>query len=995
MTDWWPDPKEYTPGIDKNKWRELLQNPEIFDTSSLERMKRLLDFGGAATCKQLSEKYGETIPFYNFGSVALAKKIYKKTNCRRPPLKNNTNARWWPILYLGKWADKSTSGTYIWCLRPELREALEELDLSHISLYSQIDTDETKKTNEKQLMNNKLDKAEINQKQYWVCWPGHDQYWQEVFVPENILCISVDELEDFTAFSSSEAIFEAINQINISILWKFAHEIAIGDIIIARRGTDYILGKGIVTSDYIFDYTEKKYKHKRKVKWINKGRWKLNSHARGFLADITERKEFIKKLNVILNEDNLSVNNFSLTDDKSDTIARCWLYEPPLSQNERVWDEFTEEGMMYVPSNIPYYDNFGDLTWFDTIETINFLILPGYNNWLTSITSSIWQFVHEMSIGDIVFVRKGSSHIVAKGILDSDYIFDDSRNEYKHIHNIIWTHKGNWRHNCHNYNHIIEISSHKEYIDKLESLVSNGKLLNQIEDSFIQHPIENKRYWLYYPEFEKNGKKGNWEDCFNSGIITLSNQLDKFINITDFTSINILEIQLKEFYNNPEHLSDNENEFNNNSIITNENENHIWQFTNKMNNGDVVFIRYGNGDILGRGIVDSDYIFDGTKTEFKHFRKMKWTHTGHWKHSAKHSGIFSRWRGIENVTHHNEAIAQLEALILRDASSLNLSKFIDGLGQFGAFSYNWSEINLSDPQNSFTSLDGVPNKYTELDFLNQVYLSKQRYTRLIALLQHKKNLILKGAPGTGKTFAAKRLAYSIMGEEDNNRVKTIQFHQNYNYEDFIMGYRPDGTNFSLQYGPFYKFCKIAEEDPTREYFFIIDEINRGNLSKIFGELLMLIEADKRGPGNSIHLMYEKDERFSVPANLYIIGMMNTADRSLAMIDYALRRRFAFFDMEPAFQSDGFKKYQLSKQNLKFDSLIATLEALNEEIANDESLGIGFRIGHSYLVTSQSIDDAWLSMIVEHELIPLIDEYWFDVPSKVDHWSNELRRTLNV
>ena len=179
--------------------------------------------------------------------------------------------------------------------------------------------------------------------------------------------------------------------------------------------------------------------------------------------------------------------------------------------------------------------------------------------------------------------------------------------------------------------------------------------------------------------------------------------------------------------------------------------------------------------------------------------------------------------------------------------------------------------------------------YTADDFLHDVFMDEDRYNILKALLLTKKNVILQGAPGVGKTFAAKRLAYSIMGEKDTNRVKMVQFHQSYSYEDFIMGFRPTETGFELKKGVFYEFCRKASED-DRPYFFIIDEINRGNLSKIFGELFMLIESDKRGV--ELQLLYA-DEQFSIPSNVYIIGMMNTADRSLAMLDYALRRRFAF------------------------------------------------------------------------------------------------------
>ena len=208
-----------------------------------------------------------------------------------------------------------------------------------------------------------------------------------------------------------------------------------------------------------------------------------------------------------------------------------------------------------------------------------------------------------------------------------------------------------------------------------------------------------------------------------------------------------------------------------------------------------------------------------------------------------------------------------------------------------------------------------------------------------------------------------------------------------------MGWRPDGASFVLSEGPFYKFCKTANDDDERPYFFIIDEINRGNLSKIFGELLMLIEEDKRG--KSIRLLY-KDEQFSVPDNIHIIGMMNTADRSLAMIDYALRRRFAFFDLRPAFQSDGFVKYQEYIGNHKFNSLISVVEKLNAEIGKDASLGDGFRIGHSYFCVDEdvSIDDDWLSAVVEYELIPLLNEYWFDEPSKAEGWTKQLRGAVN-
>lgn len=238
---------------------------------------------------------------------------------------------------------------------------------------------------------------------------------------------------------------------------------------------------------------------------------------------------------------------------------------------------------------------------------------------------------------------------------------------------------------------------------------------------------------------------------------------------------------------------------------------------------------------------------------------------------------------------------------------------------------------------------------------------------------------------------AKRLAYSILGEKDDDKIEVVQFHQNYSYEDFVMGYKPIDDGFKLEDGIFYKFCKKANENPGSKYFFIIDEINRGNLSKIFGELLMLIEADKRG--EKMTLAYSK-ESFSVPENLYIIGMMNTADRSLAMIDYALRRRFSFFEMEPAFKSIGFKEYQKKLNHDSFDRLISKVEDLNNAIEKDSSLGRGFCIGHSYFCGRMVSNDDWIRLVINYDLLPMLKEYFFDDENNYVKWKNELLGILD-
>ena len=278
--------------------------------------------------------------------------------------------------------------------------------------------------------------------------------------------------------------------------------------------------------------------------------------------------------------------------------------------------------------------------------------------------------------------------------------------------------------------------------------------------------------------------------------------------------------------------------------------------------------------------------------------------------------------------------------------------------------------------------------YTKNNFLEEVFLEEEQYNEILELLERKKNIILQGAPGVGKTFAAKRLAYSILGCKDESKVEFIQFHQSYAYEDFVLGYKPTETGFTIEEGPFYKFCKKAEANGGK-HFFIIDEINRGNLSRIFGELLVLTEATKRN--ESATLLYTK-ESFKVPDNVYIIGMMNTADRSLAMIDYALRRRFSFFPMEPAFGLESFKSYLDMIAAPKAKVLVAKIIELNNEIESDDNLGKGFKIGHSYLC-AEDLSDESLKAIVQYEIIPLLEEYWYDEPSKVEKWSQELLSAL--
>lgn len=298
--------------------------------------------------------------------------------------------------------------------------------------------------------------------------------------------------------------------------------------------------------------------------------------------------------------------------------------------------------------------------------------------------------------------------------------------------------------------------------------------------------------------------------------------------------------------------------------------------------------------------------------------------------------------------------------------------------------------------------NGEPESYSVEEATEELFYGREDFIDWLDRLQKKKNIILQGPPGVGKTFVSKRLAYALLEERAKSRVKRIQLHQSYTYEDFIRGYRPEPDGgFRLHDGTFFKFCREAKNDPENDYVFIIDEINRGNLSKIFGELMMLIERDKRGPEEAVPLAYQREEadpfgtQFYVPENLYLIGTMNTADRSLAMVDYALRRRFAFIDMEPRFDSERFEQHLLSREASAdlVQKVKSRLQKLNDRIKSDENLGAGFKVGHSYFCPDRDDhpDEEWYRKVVNREVAPLLREYWFDNQSMVEQQIEALLR----
>ena len=382
-----------------------------------------------------------------------------------------------------------------------------------------------------------------------------------------------------------------------------------------------------------------------------------------------------------------------------------------------------------------------------------------------------------------------------------------------------------------------------------------------------------------------------------------------------------------------------------------------WEFVHEMKIGDVLIAKRGRNVILGWGKVVGEYTYESERVEYRNLRKVEW-------------------------------------YPCRTPIGLNDPITLKTLTRFTPYK-TWLRDAFKRIDEEQPNGHPEPEPYDIAAALKDLFVEEMQLQRILDSIALRKNLILQGPPGVGKTFIAKRIAWCRIGYKDSRFIEMVQFHQSYAYEDFVQGWRPTETGgFTLRNGVFFDFCKRAEQQPETPFVFIIDEINRGNLSRILGELLMLIEADKRGPDHAIALTYSNaGERFSVPDNVHLLGLMNTADRSLAIVDYALRRRFGFETLEPAYGTRKFRDYLL-EADVDLDlvgRIDRNLSALNERIRDDKDLGPGFQIGHSYFVPEESADEQWYLGIIDTQIAPLLREYWFDRPEQVDRLVEDLRR----
>lgn len=401
------------------------------------------------------------------------------------------------------------------------------------------------------------------------------------------------------------------------------------------------------------------------------------------------------------------------------------------------------------------------------------------------------------------------------------------------------------------------------------------------------------------------------------------------------------------------------------------------QFAREIHIGDYVFAKQGRSSLLGFGRVSSEYRYEDQAPNYRHRHDVKWIKTGNWTLNEDQR---ITPKTLTDFTAYSEWIAYALNMIgvVDVASPTKTEKRLEGSTQGKIVTRPYCIDDLTN--------EGVFLESIEIDTIRRAW-------------EDKKNLILSGPPGTGKSWLAQRLTWIMLGEKDPSRQLRIQFHQSYSYEDFVRGYKPGEGKFELRDGPFLEFCDRARKDSEQRPFVIfIDEINRGDISRIFGELFFLLESDKRSPEYALALSCPRmgEELFFIPQNLFVIGTMNSADRSLAVVDYALRRRFAFENLQPAFDRESFSAFMTSERIGASSELVAkiinNMKRLNQEIAGDRNLGPGYAIGHSYFTSvsdDTEVDEAWYYSIIEKQILPTLEEYWFDQSQKVRAWREQL------
>lgn len=753
----------------------------------------------------------------------------------------------------------------------------------------------------------------------------------------------------------------------------------------------------------------------------------------------THRQNLIQKSDELLdNLKDIDPEHHFLVQDiiyfSRDNVSKNWSYAP--GEQASQWNDFHTAGTMAIGWN-----EIGNPSQYKTKNELKAALSKAYGKENPSNdTNTIWSFVHDIKPGDIIWVRKGLTTVIGRGIVKSDFYYDPKQPHYQSIRNITWE-------------NIEAFDTPNKFAQKTISELSESTSItvSELEDLAAQ-AMSNAGWWPSEDIYSPNVTEKEWIELIkHSSVFThdalvmlgclrnhgcqasvteLSQSFGRSPNWYQNQAISLaqriaIELPAVKPYN-----ADGETKWWPILFVGKDQKKDkpgtfVWRLRNELVNAlnTVSWENYQLDEKTSKKkqywwLTASPKIWSLSNTEPG--KENSYTiYNDNGAPRRVHANFLQVRPGDVVVGYEASPIRKIVSLCEiskeRDDENIYFKKIRDLIDPISLDDIKADEILsnsqfMKNPNGSLFKLTAEEyNRIVELSgegaspissvettkpfddnaFLNEVFVSKSSLNTMKRLLFRKKNLILQGAPGTGKTFCAKRLAWDIMGEEDNSRICFVQFHQNTTYDDIVAGYRPSNDGgFEAAPGEFLRFCNKAANDPDkRPWFFIIDEINRANISKVFGELLMLIEAGHRGEALRLPLL---DRYISIPENLYLIGMMNTADRGLALIDYALRRRFAFFEMEPAFNSERFKEAIAKCKNDKLVNLVHQVESLNHEIEDDSSLGSGFRIGHSYFLLDDLASDEEVEDIVDYELAPLIQEYWFDAPEIAASKINQLK-----
>ncbi len=643
--------------------------------------------------------------------------------------------------------------------------------------------------------------------------------------------------------------------------------------------------------------------------------WDIKDNESRDVEDCANLDEVVSKLSKLKEK----------VEEKNNSVINFWKIAP--GANAILWDDFINNGIMAIG-----WDELGDLTQYTEEEVGDLLGITNTGN--SNNIFSIKNFL-DASVGDVVVASKGKRKSLGIGIIDSEYRYDQSRDEYRHIRDVNW---------------II-----KEEVDYGKTIFRPDAFSPTLKWDLIKETYKNLN-----PNYSQK-----LQDIESGKEIIDNSKLPTYQNIDqDYWWLNanpkIWSIQKQEIGDIQLYTSHNEKN----------NKRRIYKYFEEIKPGDLI-IGYESSPVkqvvaileCTEGLHIDENEGEGISFMIKEFIDSPLT-----------------WDEIQEI---NE-LQQSEILKNNQGSLFKLNP-----EEFDALRYFIDEKTIGLYKETKNKM---PYDYRKDP--DEVFLEDNEFNKIMNLLSNKKNIILQGAPGVGKTFIAKKIAFQKLGMKDSTKVEMVQFHQSYSYEDFIQGIRPDKNGFKIKPGVFYKFVQKAISNPNSDYFFIIDEINRGNLSKIFGELMMLLENDKRGEKWEVSLTYSEGEKFFIPKNVYIIGTMNTADRSLAIVDYALRRRFVFYTLIPVF-NEIFVRFLTEKgvPEYKVRDIVDRINALNTIISNDNDLGRGFQIGHSFFCTynNEQQFEEWYSNVIDYEIEPLLSEYWFDKPEKVKEEKNKLAK----